>query len=328
MNAQPETTLADSEPTGPATDNSLLLPGLDGTNPLGFLAALGVLKSVQTARQEANIRMKWIKHAGTWIPALNVTVSLDELASMIADTLHLGDPDVAQHKFLTLGKNLGVDPAEFTAASREACDSASLHDRRQTDFLASFGCGATTHDKLPRILPTDLHFISGSGHQHFLETAGKLFDIVTWNHLLEAISGPWLYRDERLSFRWDPSDAREHAYQWTAPGDETTTTIWGANLLAFEGMSFLSTAPSSSRLQTMCFSRISHQTAFRWPIWAIPINQRTIQSMLCLDTLHTTEPNLDQLAARGISALYQSEKVKIGQGANFKWSFTPARRIA
>lgn len=33
------------------------------------------------------------------------------------------------------------------------------------------------------------------------------------------------------------------------------------------------------------------------------------------------------LNSRGILAVFRSEKIKIGDGANFKWSFGPARYV-
>jgi hypothetical protein len=240
----------------------------------------------------------------------------------------LGEYDENRHPFLGLGKNLSIAPELFGQNARKFANKACLTDRRSADFISAFGCDQVVHEKLPRITPTALHFIFGSGHQHYLETAKKLIRRVTIDHLREAIIGPWVYRDEKLSFRWDPVDAREHAYQWTAPGDATTTTMWGANLLAFEGASLLSTMPQSNMLRTTGFARHQRRDCFTWPIWKLSIDLATTQSVLTLATLQDEQPNSNDLITRGIQVVYRSAKIKLGEGQNFKWAFSPAQRIA
>lgn len=306
----------------------LLLPGLDGTNPLGFLAALGVLRLVQTCSLDRRVRMCWTQHQGKWLPLVTTTQTVDEIANAMASCLGLGEYDESMHPFLGLGKNLSIAPELFGQTARDLAGKACLTDRRSADFMSAFGCECVVHEKLPRITPSALHFILGSGHQHYLETAKKLIREVTIEHLREAMMGPWLYRDEKLSFRWEPADAREHAYQWTAPGDETTTTVWGANLLAFEGASLLSAIPESDALRTTGFTRHQRRDCFTWPIWESPIDMATTQSVLTLAALQKEQPDPSELVTRGIQVVYRSVKIKLGVGHNFKWAFTPAQRIA
>jgi hypothetical protein len=309
-------------------EEGLLLSGLDGANPLGFLAALGVLRLVQRCFQDRRVRMRWTQRQGKWLPLVTATQSVDEITNAMANFLGLGEYDESIHPFLGLGKNLSIDPKEFGHTARHLAGTACLTDRRSVDFISAFGCECVVHEKLPRITPTALHFIFGSGHQNYLETSKKLIREVTSEHLREAMMGPWLYRDEKLSFRWEPVDAREHAYQWTSPGDETTTTVWGANLLAFEGASLLSTTPQSNAIHTTGFSRHQRRNCFTWPIWQSPIDLATTQSVLTLAALQQEHPGTSELVRRGIQVVYRSVKIKLGEGQNFKWAFTPARRIA
>ncbi len=51
---------------GPA--NQLLLAGLDGRNPLAFLAALGTLRSLTSTWPARQVRMSW-QSLGGWRPA-------------------------------------------------------------------------------------------------------------------------------------------------------------------------------------------------------------------------------------------------------------------
>jgi hypothetical protein len=69
------------------TAESLELPGIDGANPLGFLAALGTLVTVRQAG-EKQARLRW-KRARTWIPMLDgiSTSDPDKLSETVARAL-------------------------------------------------------------------------------------------------------------------------------------------------------------------------------------------------------------------------------------------------
>lgn len=57
------------------TSCTIQLSGLDGTNPLGFLAALGTLLVARSAR-EREVRLRWVR-ARTWMPVLEDLTSAD-----------------------------------------------------------------------------------------------------------------------------------------------------------------------------------------------------------------------------------------------------------
>ena len=301
-----------------ATDtNGLLLSGLDGSNPLAFLAALGTLRVVNEAisQPREQPRLAWQIHEGCWRPLLFEPLGLS--ASGFVELLHdrlckRG----ASHRHLELGKNLSVPPETFAEHARQAAKST---DRRWGDFLASFGSEVLTHDKLDRLDYTDICFAFGSGHQNHLETMAKLIQNTTVAHLERSLFSAWDYSDERLSLRWDPADAKEHAYQWTAPGDETTTTMWGANLLAAEGSSLLTTCPTPHGKGTIGICGSGIRAAFFWPIWDVPMPIDVVRSLLG----RVWDAPAGRIAA-GVQQVYRSQKIKIGEGANFKWSFSPA----
>ncbi|TWT29174.1 hypothetical protein KOR34_53130 [Posidoniimonas corsicana] len=303
----------------------LALPGLDGTNPLGFLAALGLVSTVAMARGMQSVGVRWQASVDRCFPAVTGFNSVDEVVSALTDALRLGSPPSSNEFYLHLGKNLSIDPNVFREAETRAISESTWDQRSAADAIASFGCSAVVHEKLPRIQPTELHFIFGSGHQHYLETANKLLANCTPEHLKEAIEGPWRYRDEKLSFRWDPEDAREYAYRWADPGGETTRTVWGANVLAFFGVTqMLASVPSSAtQLRTMGFTRADRKTFLVWPLWNRFLGISTMQSLLrsSVDDLreHSEE--------RGLTRVLRAEKKKMGDGANYKWAFGQSEPI-
>lgn len=301
----------------------LVLTGLDGSNPLAFLAALGTLRTLELAAREDEVRMRWRVEGGAWRPELASTgLSREPLVEVLHRTL-CGSDD---HPHLTLGKNLSVPPAQFR---EHASDAARSGSRRWCDFVSSFGCEVLRHSKLDRIQYTELCFVFGSGHQHYLATMAHLLQKVRLEHLDAALFQPWGYDDEGLSFRWDPIEAREHAYRWTAPGDESARTMWAANLLAAEGSAVFPTVPAGAgAVPSSGWTRRGREVVFRWPIWTGYATTDVIRSLLVHEGIAESQTrSAAALRALGVAEVFASRKVKLGEGANFKWSFTPARAV-
>ena len=86
-------------------------------------------------------------------------------------------------------------------------------------------------------------------------------------------------------------------------------------------------------LQTTGFERRKRQDEFTWPIWEHWIRFACVRSLVSLPELQkSTESqsdsrNREALLAMGIQEVYRAQRVRIGQGANFKVSFRPARSV-
>src|SRR5690348_2410013 len=73
-----------SSPATQAADpHGLPLPGLDGSNPLGFLAALGVFRTLAQKVGPDRVRMKWIPSSGTVIPEIRNTAHITSEARLL-----------------------------------------------------------------------------------------------------------------------------------------------------------------------------------------------------------------------------------------------------
>ncbi len=71
----------------------VLLRGLDGSNPLGFLASIGAM--VEVSRTEGiDVRMGWVEE-DTWHPILSISPAsqADRLPEMLHDRLKVKDVD-------------------------------------------------------------------------------------------------------------------------------------------------------------------------------------------------------------------------------------------
>ena len=69
--------------------SGLLLNGLDGNNPLGFLAAIGTLRIATEAIASANWRISWNEQGGYWSPVLlgKKVLTQDGLIELLMPTL-------------------------------------------------------------------------------------------------------------------------------------------------------------------------------------------------------------------------------------------------
>lgn len=298
----------------------LLLNGLDGSSPLGFLAAVGVLRTVAEADSCVDWRVRWELREGSWSPVLlgDATLAADGLIQVLMPAL-MG---MKGHPALSFADDLTLSCADFRGVALYACDAADPSDRRHADFMAAFGCDShPISPKDPRIQDTALRTMSGAGHQHFIGSMRELVDVTDSAHLRASLFEPWQYADPKPSLRWDPVDDRRYALRWEAPSGDPVRTMRGANRLAVEALPLFPTAPGERRLETTGFSQSRGQgVLFTWPIWKGPLNIDTLRSLLGMAELQEPRPDRERLQARGVVEIYRSQRITEGKYRNF----TPA----
>lgn len=296
------------------------LPGLDGSNSLGFLAALGTLRTVATAWPKHGIRMSW---RGLQ-PELHsdVEATPDGIIEAICLELHGSQ----EHPAFGLDKNLEVPPGQFRLFAQSAAAAAAPPDRAWADFAAAFGCDAVAGEKNREIviLDTALRTMSGTGHQHFLGSIRNIAQNTKGEHIRKALFEPWRYDDpvEKLTMRWDPVDDQRYALRWHNPsGDKTRRqrgSVLGGNRLAIEGMSLLPTMPTGRTLATTGFTgRHARDTFWTWPIWNRAVSLDVVRSLLAMRELQVDEPPRDHLLKLGVVEIYRAQRLTIGKYRNF-----------
>lgn len=295
-----------------SSDPGLLLNGLDGSNPLGFLAAVGALCTLERSDRHRGWRMKWVMSSG-WHPVLSAEMlpSQSGLLAVLEDELKGGQSPV-----LTVSKDLGVDPKTFRRVAKSAQSSASPPGRRTADFVAAFGCDALAASDGKTIRDTALRTMSGAGHQHFLGTMSELVGTVVSEHLRRTLFEPWDYADCRLGLRWDPEEDRRYALRWGNPSGVAPQTMHGANRLAMEALSLLPTIPVGRQLASTGFSRREGTTFFTWPIWDGELNADLVRSLLAHSELQKPEPNRGNLQSMGVADVLRCERVTVGKFRN------------
>jgi hypothetical protein len=174
------------------------------------------------------------------------------------------------------------------------------------------------------VTATPFCFITGSGHQYFLDTVRQLMGVATAERVRATLFMPWTYSDEKLSMRWDPVEDRRYALMDRDPtaNDNKSRTVWMANLLAYRALSLFSSAPGSRGLGTVGWS--GSEGIFSWPIWDHPIAPDTIRSLMLQPELSTEKHDRRTQKAQGILAVFRAKRVRVGSGAKYKINFSPA----
>lgn len=376
------------------SDGPFKLTGLDGTNPLGFLAALGTLVILERNGQRG-ARLRWVLHH-TWIPVLDQVAAADgaDLARVVADGLRgrvmpkdVGDRQMAARRAMEMAKTAvkkrrdeirrrklsraelaeardrelrpleeeaRVRQAEYAKALRSGTPRAELalgkriedatpeyYRQMAEGLLANADCASRDElDQLAalaseaslnrgRLQPTPFEFARGSGHQFFLEFIRQLMDKVTPQRVHEVLFHPWTYCDEGLSLRWDPMEDRRYALMDEDPtsAGNKPTTMWMANLLAYRALALFPTARGWRGLAVVAWNLDREPWTFTWPLWRYPATFNTVISLLRLRELADERPDAATLRARGVGAVYRAERIQVGQGANSKLNFSPARAV-
>jgi hypothetical protein len=316
----------------------IVLRALDGSNPLAFLAAVGTLR-VLTMRLGHGVRMRW-RRDGAWRPEL---VGVEGPEERLSELVHGAVSVPVERLIRGLGKeDITVEPDTFRQFVRHLERELTRDDVLEADFAAAFGseiCVQPRDDK--RIQYTDLCFMTGSGHQHFLGTMEALKKSAQVSHVQDALFGEWR-REQGNSMRWDPQDAAEYALRWGDPSLDGASAVWGANLLAAEALPvFGSFAVKGCRLATTGFRTGEEWQEFSWPIWTEWAGLDVVRSLVGMRQLQLksaetkqldderTGKTLDRVELRemGIAEVYRSARVRIGKGANFKVSFRPAAAV-
>lgn len=284
------------------------LTGLDGSNLLAFLAALGTLRVLTLAEPDAVVRMSW-RDRGYWMPVVHHS-RLDSPKTLV-DALAVqvcGEHTI--NSACRIGPNLTFTAEVYANFLYDAWEQA---DREQLAFLAAFGSEFIREKE--RMTDTAFRTMSGAGHQHFLATMVELARETRKSHLDSSLFVRWQYVDDRPNLRWDPADYRPHALRAENPSDDPIRTMRGANRLAIEALPFFPTFPWRRQLRTVAFEDRPGGVTLTWPIWDAPADAFSIAALLA----QKPEPAV----ARGVVQLFQAQRFTDGKFRNF----SPARAL-
>jgi hypothetical protein len=269
------------------------LTGLDGSNLLAYLAALGTLRVLTLAEPTADVRMEWVDRA-TWAPVVchSSAASSEELLALLEPLVCGEDTISAAWK---IGNDLTFSCADFGKVMRDSLDGARDGERATLDFLSAFGADVYgTGPKKELMADTAFRTMSGAGHQHFLGFMRELAANTEREHLRRALFAEWGYLDGRPSLRWDPADYRPHALRATDPSGDPIKTMRGANRLAVEALPLFPTSVVGRRVRTVAFRDGDNGAEVLWPIWTDRLELASVASLLA-SSIEERRPGVAQV---------------------------------
>ena len=296
--------------TANGSTSGLLLNGLDGSNPLGFLAAIGTAVVLQNVFPE--IRLGWEQTEGGWRPFLaGCGDDEQEFSEKLVEALK----DASMTVF-DVDNRMPFDAEKFSRKLRDVQCYSSIADRRDSDFLSSFGTELYPNEKNGQFQDSRFRMVrsgdsAGQGLPFYAKEMRKKVGI---DHIQRTLFHAWDYQDTGYSLRWDPIEDQRYALRWRDPSKSSQGTMLAANSLAVEALQWFPTLLIGSQARTTGFQRLGRRdTYFVWPIWTPMLGMETVRSLLALDDLCREPVPRSSLVRRGIEEVYRSQRIQQNQ---------------
>jgi hypothetical protein len=296
----------------------LSLPALDALNPLGFFAALGLLRVLDANDQRARLAF------ADRLAVLDTPLSLDEVIGIV-----LADAAAQRaNPALRLAYDEGglVDPDAAAAVrdlkpkpgvAREFLRRCAAADRRVADLAAALVSDVIQDRAKGNAKPTAFHFTAGK--QTFLSMVEGLRAGIGAADLREALVGPWRYESLLPSLSWDSTMSRNYALRASDPSAEKRGSVPGAYWLAVQGLAFFPVVVAGDELRTTGVAGGWKTGVFRWPVWSVPLSVPVAAALLRLDAAALSAR---ERAAFGIADVFASRITRADSGGY--GAFSPA----
>jgi|GEM_PF-138777 len=272
-------------------------PGLDGSNPLGYLAALGLFRLL-TSCGMPDATMRWSSHgAGCWHPVYElphgVVFDQDSLLDWLENAL-IGDGSEHPLSRLDAEPSESFLPGQGNVYARSLTKDGSFYGLDR--WLSAIGS-----DLAPKSVNSQLQT---ARRDYFVGGVIAVVEITERVHLQRTLFSVWDYQDpiEKVSLHLEPREDRRHAYQWDRPSGDPSRGLSGgmigANRLAMEawplfpGKSILDTADKGGgyTIQTLGFEgHRAFNTRWIYPLWDGAISIDSFATVLGLDELRVLE---------------------------------------
>ena len=263
------------------------LTGLEGTNPLAFLAALGV--QVLFEHEDEQPRLWWSDDV---VP--HAVIDSEYLVERVADQAMEVFPRWLESRALNPGlkpnnakfkptdiKKYNEDVKFWPQDMKKYLSTARQHG--PGDALAASLVAEGSLDNKGVAKPSDLYFTAGQ--QRFLKMAREVLEGTRRDDLLRGLNGPWIYKSQLPSLMWDVTDDRIYALSASNPSTDKKLTNPGAESLALLGLSRQPVFAGRDRTLTSgCSGEWKTGGSYTWPLWTRPAGPGAVQSLLAQAT--------------------------------------------
>lgn len=254
------------------------LSGLEGTNPLAFLAALGV--QVLYDFEERAPKLWWTRDV---IPHAVVDPEFD-IGHIVEQALGMF-PKWLESPALNPGFGTKADStAKFAPGDLQSYVKRTRPRQPGNSLAAALVAEGSLDGAGKAAKPSDLYF--AAGQLRFLQIVRTILAKVDGEALEEALVGPWTYKSSLSSLGWDVTDDRIYAIAPANPAKEKKRTNSGAEALAVLGLSRHPVFAGRDRggrdrtLTAGCSGSWRRGGTYTWPLWGRPATPNAVRSLL------------------------------------------------
>ena len=286
------------------------LNGLEGTNPLGFLAALGAQVAFQEEDEQPCL---WWSDDITPHAIFSPEFPLDRIVTQFMVVIERWKNSAALNPKFSDGSEI---PKGDELKMHADHVRKYLEQARCLDGDSSLGHALVAEGSLDRqgaSKPTDFYFTAGQ--QKFLLMVRSILGGVTSEDIRRALQGPWKYESTLPSLMWDVADDRVYALSAMDPSKDKKKSNPGAEALALLGLSRYPVFAGLDRTLTQGCTGSWKEGRFSWPLWCRPASFHAVKSLLAhaYDHDDATERRI-WYPSWGIFAVLASPIRRTGQG--------------
>ena len=261
-----------------------VLKGLHGSNPLGFMASVGLLRLLGERCGSARLGFTEDGAFRSWVERDS---SLDVVDIVSADAARAAGSQPWRLEYEKTEKqgvkrvaDLKAPPEKFAEFLASAISEWVEGRSESADYAAAYGTDVAVDGK-KNTKPTALHFTAAN--QQFLGTLEETRRKVTRDWVEESLDDRPGKTKPGSNLRWDPDAERSRALMGVNPNDGGTVVNAPLEWLAFRALPALRCVPIGDRVVTCGVTgRRQDELRFHWPLWSGGASYATVRSLVSL----------------------------------------------
>jgi hypothetical protein len=259
--------------------------GLNGSNPLGFMASVGLLRLLSGKDSFARLGFSDDGLFHAWIECVP---EQDDFPAIVAgDAASAAGPQAwrltyekQEKKGVKIVADLKAPPEQFSRFLNLAINEWLAKQPERSDYATAFGTDSARDGK-GNTKPTAFHFTAAN--QQFLGAIEETRSKITREWVEESLDDRNGKVKPGMNLRWDPGAERSRALMGANPNDDGTTVNAPLEWLAFRGLPAFPCVPVGNRIVTCGVSgRRQDELCFHWPLWSRGASYATVRSLLLL----------------------------------------------
>jgi hypothetical protein len=261
-----------------------VLKGLNGSNPLGFMASVGLLRLLGEGCCSARLGFA---EDGTFRAGFESDSSLDIVDVVLEDVTRAADPQPWRLEYEKTEKrgikkvaDLKAPPEQFAGFLASAIGQWVEGQGERAEYAAAYGTDIAVDGK-KNTKPTAFHFTAAN--QQFLGVVEEIRERVTRDWVAESLDDRPGKTKPGSNLRWDPDAERSRALMGVNPNDDGTVVSAPLEWLAFRALPTFRCVPIGDRIVTCGVTgRRQDELRFHWPLWSCGASYATVRSLVSL----------------------------------------------